>query len=154
MKLLLLREQLSRYPSNLDFGVVAEDVNHVINEIGQKTIVIICDDVPIIRKWYNEAHEKEWVLTHTSIEDKIAERELRMSFEECEGSIHLTSVDCAQGRTFSNVLYIVTKDWDRIGVDAAEMTFTGITRARYNLRIIDYSPSGWLFKCLKKFNDK
>ena len=66
---------------------------------------------------------------------------MRQDFQEEEGVIHLTTIDCAQGRTFENVIFIVTRD---ANPGSMEEAFTGFTRASKHLQVVDVSNSGWV----------
>ena len=139
---------------DVGFSDLRKTVEDALNDIGSKTLVVICDNVGLLRQWYNHAVKQEWIVTHLSDDtQREAQRRLRMSFKECSGKVHLTSVDCAEGQTFTNVLYIATKDVGDIGNWGVELTFTAVTRAREHLRVLDRSPSGWLYEMLKKFNE-
>lgn len=140
--------------TDVGFSDLRKTVEDALNDIGSGTLVVICDDVRLLRKWYNHAIKQEWIVTHLSDDTQRAvQRKLRLSFKECRGKVHLTSVDCAEGQTFTNVLYIATKDASDIGNGGMELTFTAVTRAREHLRVLDRSPSGWLYEMLKRFNE-
>ena len=63
----------------------------------------------------------------------------------------LTTIDLAQGWDLESVILIVTQD-NVQSTNTAESVLTGITRAQQQLRVIDASPSGWVYEQLKKFN--
>lgn len=114
-----------------------------------KTVVIIIDDENTVREFHDSAYEHGWLLTHLPAvrddHDRKTERAMRLKFQEEEGHIHLTTIDCAQGRTFENVVFIVTRD---ANPDCMEEAFTGFTRASKHLQVVDVSSSGWVAEML------
>ena len=83
----------------------------------------------------------------SSDKDRWAERELKKGFHEVPDRVHLTTIDCAQGRTFENVLLIITRD---AANGKMEEAFTGFTRASRHLYVIDASVSHWAFSMMSK----
>jgi superfamily I DNA/RNA helicase len=76
------------------------------------------------------------------------EKNLRRSFYKDRDKVHLSTVDCAQGQTFDNVVLVVTHN----DTGNIEELFSGMTRARKTLRIVDASPNQWAYKMLKQYN--
>jgi hypothetical protein len=92
-----------------------------------------------------------WRSTHTKDGLFVEEQALRNSFEETEDCIGLTTIELAQGWDLENVILIITRDKSKSNNEIESVT-TGITRAKCQLRIIDASPSGWVYEQLKRFN--
>jgi superfamily I DNA/RNA helicase len=112
------------------------------------------DDEVKVRQFYKEIkskgteEEKKWVVTHKEVKNREEEKNLRRSFYKDRDKVHLTTVDCAQGQTFDNVVLVVThKDTGNI-----EELFSGMTRARKTLRIVDASQNQWVYNMLKQYN--
>ena len=136
------------------FAEIAMLVESMKRETGSDTILVLCDDVDKLRDWNVKAKERNWIVTHlSSKEDRKEERRLRLRFGERLGFVHLTGTDCAQGQTFENVLFISTRENQIKKSGGIEELFTALTRARANLRVVDYSNSSWLYEMLKGFND-
>ena len=136
------------------FAEIAMLVESMKRETGSDTILVLCDDVDKLRDWNVKAKERNWIVTHlSSKEDRKEERRLRLRFGERPGFVHLTGTDCAQGQTFENVLFISTRENQIKKSGGIEELFTALTRARANLRVVDYSNSSWLYEMLKGFND-
>ena len=73
-----------------------------------------------------------------------------MSFRETPGEVQLTTVTLAQGWDFANVIYVCTSDMLGGNRNVLENVLTGATRATSFMRILDRSPSGWLYETLKE----
>ena len=117
-------------------------------------VLLMIDDEVKVRQFYKEIkskgieEEKKWVVTHKEVKNREEEKNLRRSFYKDRDKVHLTTVDCAQGQTFDNVVLVVThKDTGNI-----EELFSGMTRARKTLRIVDASPNQWVYNMLKQYN--
>ena len=127
------------------FGELYDIVKDHSRWAGSETVVIIIDEEQAVRDFYLEANRQKWKLTHLNEvqdeKDKNKERDMRKRFQEEEGKVHLTTIDCAQGRTFENVIFVVTRD---ATPNRMEEAFTGFTRASMHLQVIDNSPSGWV----------
>ena len=140
------------------FDAIASLVEEIKKEIGSNTILVLCDDVENLQDWSVQSRHDGWIVTHLdsakerkTSEEYREERKLRLRFGERPGHVHLTGVDCAQGQTFENVLYVSTQDRIRHAGGIEEL-FTALTRARAHLRVVDHSESGWLYEMLKGFN--
>lgn len=142
-------ERCSGMPTNNEIGDVVERIRQWSRS---STIAVVVDDEFVVRGWHDYGGVRHWIMTHRSAvrdeRDREAERRLRRQFEEKTGRIHLTTIDCAQGRTFENVLFVVTRDAYHGNI---EEFFTGLTRASSHLYVLDASASGWAFDLLKSF---
>ncbi len=131
------------------FDQLCQVLNEFTRWAQSETVTIIIDDEQVVRDFHDSALAKDWKLTHLPVihneGDRKAERRLKLDFQEIESSTHLTTIDCAQGRTFENVIFIVTRD---ASPDHMEEAFTGFTRASYHLQVIDASLTGWVSKML------
>lgn len=137
------------------FRRIFDKIIQLKESMGADTLLVICDDVSLLREWYVMLSTNEnWVLTHRANEEERKEqRRMRLAFGEHKGKCHLTSVDCIQGQTFENVIYICTRGQPSVGAGLEEV-FTGLTRARRMLRILDYSADAWLTHILRKAYDQ
>lgn len=115
-------------------------------------VLLMIDEEMRIRQFYKEIkgkgseEEKRWVVTHKEVRNREEEKILRRSFYKDRDKTHLSTVDCAQGQTFDNVVLVVTHSGNM------EELFSGMTRARKTLRIIDASPNRWVYGMLKIYN--
>jgi hypothetical protein len=115
-------------------------------------VLLMIDDEVKVRQFYKEIkskgteEEKKWVVTHKEVKNREEEKNLRRSFYKDRDKVHLSTVDCAQGQTFDNVVLVVTHSGNM------EELFSGMTRARKTLRIIDASPNRWVYGMLKIYN--
>ena len=125
----------------------------MIRACGRDTITIICDNPDDVRQLLNRTETREWITTHMKIQSHNAEQQLRVSFKEVDGRIHLTTVTLAQGWDFQNVIFVCCSERDA-EKNVLEIVLTGATRATVSMHIIDRSKSGWLYDELKDFNDK
>jgi hypothetical protein len=129
-------------------------ISETFNEIelmkfnGVQTITIICDNVEDVRELLRSEQTKDWKTTHTKHEDHKQEQELRKSFKEMMGCIHLTTVTLDQGWHLENVIFICTTENHR-KKNTLENVLTGATRAKNSMRILDRTGSGWLYNELK-----
>lgn len=132
-----------------DFEGLCTHVDAMRKWIKSDTLVIVADSESFVRSMGYFARQSGWIITHLSEKkdehDEREEKELRMNFLEKKGRVHLTTIDCAQGRTFDNVLFLLTR-MKRDG--AFEEVFTGMTRAASHLQVLDCSPDGWLYSCM------
>lgn len=136
------------------FGAILGLVSDMKKETEKDTLLVLCDDVSKLRIWSVRAKKQNWIVTHLpSTEESKVERRLRLRFGQRPGYVHLTGIDCAQGQTFENVLYISTQSQIRKAGGIEEL-FTALTRARAHLRVVDYSDTGWLYEMLRGFNDQ
>jgi superfamily I DNA/RNA helicase len=117
-------------------------------------VLLMIDDEVKVRQFYKEIkskgteEEKKWVVTHKEVKNREEEKNLRRSFYKDRDKVHLSTVDCAQGQTFDNVVLVVTHN----DTGNIEELFSGMTRARKTLRIVDASPNQWVYKMLKQYN--
>ena len=131
-----------------------ESIYRVIKQLqqsGEKRITVICEKPEIVRKLLCVPHNPSWLSTHAIVENFKEEQKLRSNFDESEDHIGLTTIELAQGWDLENVILIVDNDKTQNPHELESVT-TGITRAKRQLRIIDTSPSGWVYDILKKFN--
>lgn len=92
----------------------------------------------------------EFYTTHPA-EDKTGKdaqknQEARRNFRERDKTLHVTTIDCMQGHTFSKVLFVVNLPLK------GEALFTACTRARDILYVLDMTPEGTYYDKLKHFN--
>lgn len=121
---------------------------------GADSVTIICDDVDDVRILLQRDESREWTSTHLARPAHGEEQRLRMSFKEAKTGVQLTTVTLAQGWDFRNVIFVCTKDEERGRSNVLENVLTGATRATSMMRILDRSPSGWLYEVLKVLNEK
>lgn len=111
-----------------------------------KTVTIVIDDEQTVREYAEFARKQGWVRTHlprvSDDNDRRSEQSMRRSFYEHANHVHITTVDCAQGRTFENVLFVITRD---VICGNVEEAFTGFTRASRHLYTVDVSDSQWAY---------
>lgn len=122
---------------------------------GNGETLVLVDDESMVRAFRKKisasGKDAEWVSTHLSESNFTAERQLRRVFFKNRDRVHLTTIDCAQGQTFDNVILILRRlSLDKTGV--MEELFTGMTRARRMLRIIDGTEMHTVYELLKHFN--
>ncbi len=117
-------------------------------------VLLMIDDEMRVREFYKgitgkgQEERKKWVVTHKEVKNREEEKNLRRSFYKDRDKVHLSTVDCAQGQTFDNVVLVVTHN----DTGNIEELFSGMTRARKTLRIVDASPNQWVYKMLKQYN--
>ena len=75
-----------------------------------------------------------------------------MSFREDAGGVQLTTVALAQGWDFGSGVYVCKVEGGDGDRNVLENVLTGATRATSRMRILDRSPSGWLYETLKELN--
>jgi hypothetical protein len=122
---------------------------------GNGETLVLVDDESLARDCSKQisasGSKAEWVSTHLEVRNFTDERQLRRDFYKNRDRVHLTTIDCAQGQTFDNVILILK----RLSVDSPggmEELFTGMTRARKMLRIIDGTETHSSYELLKQFN--
>lgn len=119
--------------------------------LGQETknaVVVMFDCQDCVTEFTKEMNKKlsqfqGWKLYSTHGEN---ERQARKKFREYDKTIHLSTIDCMQGHTFSKVLFVINR------LLTAEELFTACTRARDMLYILDETPNGVYYELLKHFN--
>ncbi len=119
--------------------------------LGQETknaVVVMFDRQDCVTEFTKEMNKKlsqfqGWKLYSTHGEN---ERQARKKFREYDKTIHLSTIDCMQGHTFSKVLFVINR------LLTAEELFTACTRARDMLYILDGTPNGVYYELLKHFN--
>jgi hypothetical protein len=74
---------------------------------------------------------------------KKAVKSLKKEFQEYPQKLHATTIDSAQGQSFDMVI-LVMKGWSH----DKELLFTGISRAKRLLWIVDATPDGWVEKLI------
>ena len=116
-----------------------------------KKITILCDNSNTVYGLLGSKLGYEWLSTHAIGASFKKEQQLRNDFEESESHIGLTTIELAQGWDLDCVILIVTRNRDRTD-NMVESIFTGITRAKNELRILDASPTHWVYRELKRFN--
>ena len=134
---------------------IAIELTGLINKVRvwakSHTLTIILDDEQAVREYSAEADKHKWVMTHLpgirNDKDRRLEREMKTNFFEHSGRVHITTVDCAQGRTFENVVFVITRDATPGKVEEA---FTGFTRASRHLYVIDASESKWAYSMMSR----
>lgn len=119
---------------------------------GESRITVICDIPGIACQLFELGKESNnWLSTHRQGATFSEEQRRRDDFEETEDHIGLTTIKLAQGWDFECVILVVTQD-ACANEHVVESVLTGITRAKRQLRIIDVSPSHWVYNLLKKYN--
>jgi hypothetical protein len=119
---------------------------------GESRITVVCD-IPEIafRLFEHDEGSNNWLSTHRRGATFLEEQRRRDDFEETEDHIGLTTMKLVQGWDFECVILVVTQD-ACANEHVVESVLTGITRAKRQLRIIDVSPSHWVYNLLKKYN--
>lgn len=122
-----------------------------------KKITVIFERSETCRELCPYASERGWKVTHRLAEDFSQEQQLRANFQEEEG-IQLITIDLAQGWSFECVVLVFESESPRQpntnnARNILERLLTGLTRATKYLRVLDRSPSQWLFKEFERFND-
>ena len=115
---------------------------------GENTITVICDNPENVRELLVREETKNWISTHAIGAGHKKVQQLRETFREVEGRIHLTTVTLAQGWDFKNVIFVCTTENDG-KKNTMENVLTGATRATNFMRILDRTASGWLYDVLK-----
>lgn len=131
-------------------GEVLKAVNH-LKGIGEKRITIVCDSVLTVYSLLKNANVQNWLSTHKPGATFLEEQKLRNDFEETEDHIGLTTIQLVQGWDLECVILIVTQD-KGANEHTVESVLTGITRAKQQLRLIDASPTHWVYDLLKRYN--
>ncbi len=84
---------------------------------------------------------------------KQQHQQLRKDFYERADTLHITTIDCAQGHTFDKVIVVLgDKDAPFSLSGNLELLFTACSRARTALRVIDATRSHEVYELLKQFN--
>lgn len=146
-----LRRNLWKLPEK---GLLENKIIKIVDrlkDLGSGKITVICDTLQCVRRLLMTITDVRWRSTHTKDGLFVEEQALRNSFEETEDCIGLTTIELAQGWDLENVILIITRDKSKSNNEIESVT-TGITRAKCQLRIIDASPSGWVYEQLKRFN--
>lgn len=123
----------------------------ILRRLGADSVTIICDDVDDVRRLLRCPKAQGWRSTHLQAKSHVEEQRLRMTFCEKTGGVQLTTVTLAQGWDFKSVIYVCTSDG--CGRNVFENALTGVTRATSFMRVLDRSPSGWLYEILKEVAD-
>ena len=130
-------------------------VSNQIKELsasGAENMIVLCDSPDLIYSLLPlNICPRTWNSTHRGGASFEEEQRLRANFEEKTGSIGLTTIELAQGWDFENVILVISKD-PQGGRNSIEAVGTGITRAKARLRILDASPSNWVYAKLKGYN--
>jgi hypothetical protein len=79
-------------------------------------------------------------------EAKKCDQEARRNFREYNKTLHITTIDCMQGHTFSKVLFVIDRKL------SSEELFTACTRARDMLYVLDLTDEHAYYTKLKQFN--
>ena len=79
-------------------------------------------------------------------EAKKCDQEARRNFREYNKTLHITTIDCMQGHTFSKVLFVIDREI------SSEELFTACTRARDILYVLDLTDGHTYYTKLKQFN--
>ena len=118
-------------------------------------LLILSDDEGLVREFSGVIEERslggKWVSTHMKQRSFAKEQILRREFYGYRDKIHITTIDCAQGQTFDRVVLILRR-LTSAKPAAMEELFTGMTRARSVLRIVDATPMHEFYDLLKSFN--
>lgn len=123
-----------------------------LKELGADSVTVVCDDADDVRLLLRCPEAKEWRSTHLPAKSHVEEQRLRMSFREDAGGVQLTTVALAQGWDFGSVVYVCKVEGGDGDRNVLENVLTGATRATSRMRILDRSPSGWLYETLKELN--
>lgn len=135
-------------------NAICEKVVEKISEFkarGESKITVVCDSPGNVYSLLGTANQLTWLSTHRFGATFLQEQRLRNEFEEVADGIGLTTIELAQGWDLDCVILVITTDKDTTA-NTRESVFTGITRAKNQLRIIDASSSHWVYDVLKEFN--
>ncbi len=80
---------------------------------------------------------------------------LRKTFYERADTLHITTIDCAQGHTFDKVIVVLGDKNAPFSLSLPgnlELLFTACSRARTALRVIDATGKHEVYELLKQFN--
>lgn len=118
-------------------------------------ILILSDDEGLVREFSGVIESRnlgeKWMSTHMRERSFSKEQLLRRIFYGHREKIHVTTIDCAQGQTFDRVVLILRRlTFEKPA--AMEELFTGMTRARSVLRVIDTTPRHEIYDLLKQYN--
>lgn len=138
-----------RQQSKVSFEFLKKEIEYVKETYQIESVTVICEEQSMVRKMSTKAKETGWVVTHLEKEDYDAEKSLRQKFYEQKGGSHLTSVDCAQGQSFEAVIFILSRDKAEASEGTLELIFTALSRSGRLLRVIDNSPTHWLYDMLQ-----
>ena len=133
---------------------ITENIFRVIKQLqqsGEKRITVVCEKPETVRRLLCFPQNPSWLSTYTIKENFKQEQKLRNNFEETEDHIGLTTIELVQGWDLENVILVVENDKMQ-NPNEVESVTTGITRAKRQLRVIDLSPSSWVYNTLKRFN--
>ena len=137
-----------------DSNTLCKEVLKAINclkQVGEKKITVVCDLNATVHSLLEKAGEQNWLSTHKAGATFVEEQKLRNDFKETEDHIGLTTIQLAQGWDLECVILIVTQD-KGANEHTVESVLTGITRAKQQLRLIDASPTHWVYDLLKRYN--
>lgn len=132
----------------VDFDFIRKEVAHLRSACGATAVTVICEQERMVRALAEGALAEKWITTHLPIQSYAAEKKLREEFYEHSGCNHLTSVDQAQGQTFETVVFILSSQRQQLDAGSLEQAFTALSRSGRILRVLDASPSHWLYKLL------
>lgn len=122
-----------------------------LKEQGEKRITVVCDTATAVYSLLDTANGINWRSTHRCGATFKEQQKLREEFEESEDYIGLTTIQLAQGWDLECVILVVTQEQCTNKYEL-ESVLTGITRAKRQLRIIDASPTHWVYDLLKRYN--
>ncbi len=118
-------------------------------------LLILSDDEDFVRELSgvvkNRNLGEKWVSTHMPQRNFSKEQLLRREFYDHREKIHITTIDCAQGQTFDRVVLILRRLTFAKPAGMEEL-FTGMTRARSVLRVVDSTPRHEIYDLLKQYN--
>lgn len=92
------------------------------------------------KKYFNEPNKK---LPKEIYDEK---KEMRRNFRERDRTLHISTIDCMEGHTFSKVLFVIDR------VITSEELFTACTRASDMLYVLDLTDEHVYYQKLKHFN--
>ena len=141
-------------------GVTFDDLEAWIlpdidGNVASGDLLILSDDEEFVRELSgvvkNRNLGEKWVSTHMQQRSFSKEQLLRREFYDHREKIHITTIDCAQGQTFDRVVLILRR-LTFARPTAMEELFTGMTRARSVLRVVDSTPRHEIYDLLKPYN--
>ena len=141
-------------------GVTFDDLEAWIlpdidGNVASGDLLILSDDEGFVRELSgvveNRKLGEKWMSTHMHQRSFSKEQLLRREFYDHREKIHITTIDCAQGQTFDRVVLILRR-LTFAKPAAMEELFTGMTRARSVLRIVDATPQHEIYDLLKPYN--
>ena len=133
----------------------------------RNTLLCLCNAAKIAASLSQESIQKKllsWSSLHnvkiTHLPDSIKEtknlhrehKALRRAFYESDDTLHITTIDCAQGHTFEKVCLVLSNEFDLTYLGNLELLFTACSRARTALRVIDATSKHEVYELLKQFN--